>query len=107
MQKNFMSINARSRQPLKTRSILSDMAYGISMKIKLNKSWYICPVIEDHTGERGGRYPLRQPFQTDLHVESETDQFWTGKFPTYYEGKPGGWLRVELLKECFDVLEDE
>jgi hypothetical protein len=39
-----------------------------------------------------------------LLLEEEDDRFWRGKIATHYEGKEG-WMRVELIKECFHVEE--
>lgn len=77
------------------------------MIIKLNRIPYICPVIEDHTGERNGHYMFTEKwigFPINLILESEDDRFWLGVIETGYEGQKG-WMRVELIKECFDVVD--
>jgi len=77
------------------------------MIIKLNRFPYMCPVYEDHTGQTGGHYIFTEKwigFPINLTPESEDDRFWHGKIETFYDGKPG-WMRVELVKECFDMVE--
>jgi hypothetical protein len=34
----------------------------------------------------------------------EDDRFWRGKIITWHDGSEG-WLQVELMKQCFDVVE--
>ena len=78
------------------------------MKIRLNRFPYMCPVHEDHDGVTNGHYIFTEKWighVIDLTVESEDDRFWTGKIITSSYGKPG-WMRLELAKECFDVLEE-
>jgi len=78
------------------------------MKIMLNRVPYMCPVLEDHTGSKGGQYIFTEKWvgeHIDLDLEKDDGVFWVGKIQTYYEGKPGGWLRLEIMKDCFDILE--
>ena len=78
------------------------------MKIKLNRIPYMCPVMQDHLGQGSGHYIFSNAWAgatIDFQKEEEDDRFWRGKIATYYEGKDG-WLQVELIKECFDVLEE-
>ena len=78
------------------------------MKIRLNRVPYICPVLDDHLGAGAGHYQFGNSWLNvpiDFLKEKEDDRFWTGKVLTRYEGQEG-WLRVELYKECFDVLEE-
>jgi len=77
------------------------------MKLKLNRVPYICPVMDDHLGSGGGYYMFNETWigQTiHLQLEGEDDRFWMGKIATHYEGKEG-WMRVELIKECFNIVE--
>ena len=77
------------------------------MKLKLNRVPYICPVMDDNLGSGGGYYMFNETWvgQTiNLLLEEEDDRFWRGKIATHYEGKEG-WMRVELIKECFHVEE--
>ena len=79
------------------------------MKIWLNRVPYMCRVIEDHRGEKDGYYVFGPDWSispTEFEKEWETDQFWIGKIHTFYDGQAGGWMRVELAKECFDVVEE-
>jgi len=79
------------------------------MKIKLNRVPYICPVMNDHLNSGSGQYMFNHSWlghNIDFQKEDEDDRFWRGKIATYYEGKEGGWLQVELIKECFDVVEE-
>lgn len=78
------------------------------MKIRLNRVPYICPVIQDSLGSGSGHYMFDGRWlgaTIHLQKESEDDRFWRGKIATHYEGKDA-WLQVELIKECFDVLEE-
>ena len=78
------------------------------MKIKLNRIPYMCPVMQDHLGSGAGHYMFGYNWAgvpIDFQKESEDDRFWRGKITTYHEGKDG-WLQVELMKECFHVLEE-
>lgn len=68
----------------------------------------MCPVMQDHLGQGSGHYIFNGAWAgatIDFQKEEEDDRFWRGKIATYYEGKDG-WLQVELIKECFDVLEE-
>ena len=68
----------------------------------------MCPVMQDHLGSGAGQYIFSYAWAgatIDFQKEEEDDRFWRGKISTYYEGKDG-WLQVELIKECFDVLEE-
>lgn len=78
------------------------------MKIKLNRIPYMCPVIQDHLGSGSGHYLFGYTWSgisIDFQKEEEDDRFWRGKIATNHEGKDG-WLQVELIKECFHVLEE-
>ena len=77
------------------------------MKLKLNRVPYICPVMDDHLGSGSGHYMFNEAWigqNINLLLEEEDDRFWRGKIATHYEGKEG-WMRVELMKICFDVVE--
>ena len=78
------------------------------MKIRLTHCPYWAPVIEDHTGEKGGHYHFDESWLGQIHeIEclKEDNMFLTIKLPTFYEGKSGGWLIVEVVKDCFEVVE--
>ena len=77
------------------------------MKIKLNRFPYICPVLEDHTGEKNGQYIFNEAwygYEFDVEVIEDNNDRWILKIPTYYEQNPG-WLKCEIIKECFDIVE--
>jgi len=77
------------------------------MKIKLNRVPYMCPVTNDHTGAGSGHYLFTEKWIghiIDLQLEKEDDMFWRGKIITWHDGSEG-WLQVELMKQCFDVVE--
>ena len=80
------------------------------MKIRLNRAPYLCPVIEDHTGEKDGHYLFDGSWLgqiKDVELISDDDEtFMTVRIPTVYEGG-GGWLLCQVVKECFDVIEED
>lgn len=78
------------------------------MKIQLNRAPYMCPVIDDHTGAGSAHYIFHEGWThivINFQKESEDDMSWKGKVITTYEGAEG-WLQVELLKECFNIIEE-
>lgn len=82
------------------------------MKIMLNRYPYFCPVIEDHTGQKDGRYIFDESWAgsvagvLDVELISDDDErFMTIRIPTNYQGEKG-WLLCQVVKECFDVIEE-
>ena len=78
--------------------------------LTLNRAPYWGVVLEDHTGEKyvNIHFPFTEKWfgkEFVLDVVEEDDMFWRGKMETVYEGGPG-WLLLELVKECFDVVEE-
>jgi len=79
------------------------------MKIQVNRIPYFCPIIEDHMGEKGGRLTFAERAVGQVYnveVLEDNDYMWIVKIPTRYEGKLGGWLKIEILKECFHLIEE-
>jgi len=79
------------------------------MKIRLNRAPYLCPIIEDHTGEKDGYYIFDMSWLGQIkEVEHISDDgaFMTVKIPTVYEGGDG-WLLFQVVKECFDIIDEE
>jgi hypothetical protein len=79
------------------------------MKIRLNRAPYICPVIEDNLGEKDGHYLFREDWLGQVHdvelISNDNDMFMTVKIPTWV-GQDRGWLLCQVVKECFDVIEE-
>ena len=78
------------------------------MKIRLNRSPYLCPVIEDHAGEKDGYYLFDASWLGRIHdVELVEDDstFMNVRIPTIYEGGEG-WILCQVMKECFDIVEE-
>ena len=78
------------------------------MKIRLNRVPYLCPVIEDNTGEKDGHYLFDESWLGRVHdVELVEDDstFMNVRIPTIYEGGEG-WILCQVMKECFDIVEE-
>ena len=78
------------------------------MKIRLKRAPYLCPVIEDHTGEKDGHYLFDESWLGRVHdVELVEDDstFMNVRIPTIYEGGEG-WILCQVMKECFDIVEE-
>lgn len=74
------------------------------MRILLNRAPYMCPVLEDHRGVKNGHYIFNENWIGNVihfEKEQETETMYIGKIRTKYENEYG-WMRVEILKECFD-----
>lgn len=82
------------------------------MKIKLNRFPYMCPLLEDDSGFKDGHYIFGEEWLgVEIYVEvlEESEDRWIVEIPTSYCDEYGepvhGWLKCEILKECFDKLD--